>query len=421
MDKNNLTQQLQLADQRDMFNVDEKMLIDEAAEALDTEEARKTIAEYTKLGKFDSARVLFLTTITTLNEWSNNSPRWLQEVCRLVLAFCEMEQIAGNKESVQQASYRLLDLCRIPVKEIDESPIAFTIAEAMEKIVEILTKNRQYLVATALLNRILSMRIAISKKSDSIENMNKTAAVMEKMAITTHMQGHLEEAEKLFRMTLSVREAACERDNSVVQKWYKAGSMELIGDLYSVMSNHKKAYFYFGQCINILEEAKLQAARPERVIRHITSIHNKLGDVALNNNDNAQARVFYEKSLKDRKEALEKAIKKGVVDTESQTRDIVFSLLRLGDLDFREENIDLAEARLNEAVALLDIAIESNGERIKLLESYYVPLDRLIRIQAQKGNAEAHSKLIEKMSKLLRKLVSLDPDNLVYRRWFEEF
>lgn len=420
MDKNNLTQQLQLDEQREIFSVAGNS-DDGNVEGLNTEEARKAIVEYSRLGKYDSARVLFLTTIETLNDWSNNSAYWLQEVAKLVLVYCEMEQDAGNKESVQQAAYRLLDLCRNPVADIDESPIAFTISDTMEKIAELLTKNRQYLVATALYNRILSMRVAISKKSDTVINMNKTAAVMEKMAISTHMQGHLAEAEKLFRTTLAVREVACERDNSVVQKWYKAGTMELYGDLYSVMNQQKKAYYYFGQCINILDEARLQAARPERVMRHITSIRNKLGDVAMNSNDYTQARVFYQESLNARQLALEKNIRKGGTDTENATRDVVFSLLRLADLDFRETKIDEAEEKLKEAVALLDVAVEVIGEKVKLLESYYVPLDRLIRIQAQKGIAENHSSYIERMGKLLRKLVSLDPDNLTYRKWFEDF
>lgn len=421
MDKNNLTQALESADKSEIFGIENQHILGESTDSLDTEEARKMIAEYARIGNFDSARLLFLTTISVLNEWSNNSPEWLQEVSKLVLSFCEMEDSANNSESVQQAAFRLLDLCRIPVKEIDESPIAYSIADTMEKIVEILTKNRQYLIATSLLNRILSMRIAISKKSDTVSNMNKSAAIMEKMAISTHMQGHLNEAEKLFRTTLAVREAACERDDAVVQKWYKAGTLELIGDLYAVMGSPKQAYTYFGQCINILEEAKLQAVRPDRVLRHITSIRNKLGDVALNTNDYVQARIFYDESFKNRKDALTNAIDKGHADTERPTRDLVFSLLRISDLDFREGNIDQAETKLNEAIAILDNAINENGERIKLLESYYVPLDRLIRIQAQKGNASEHSRLIEKMSKLLRRLVALAPENPTYRRWFEEF
>lgn len=414
------TQAMEL--QREMFSI--PTVIDNGImvqDPIDTEEARQTIQELVRLQKYEPARMLFFTTVSALNDWSDGTAKWLLEMTMLVQVYCEMEQKANNNEAVQRASYRLLDLCRNPITAIDDSPEAPRLAEHMEKIAEILTKNRQYLVATALLNRVLHMRFSIAKRDDSLSNMNQTAVVMEKLAISTHMQGHLYEAEKIFRLTLAVRERACERDPSVVQNWYKAGTMELMGDLFSVMALPEKAYLYFGQCINILEEALAEAAKPERVLRHITSIKNKLGDVALNNSDFRQARIFYEESLRFRQESLEKLQQEGRGDTENAYRDVVFSLLRLSDLDFREAKYADSEAKLDRAVASLDKAVNELGERVKILESYYVPLDRLIRLHAQKGSASTHAGLIDRMNKLLRKLVAMAPDNPTYRKWFEDF
>lgn len=391
-----------------------------ATDPVDTSEARETITELVKLQRFEAARMLFLTTVSTLNDWNDGGAKWLLEMAQLVHIYIEMEQKANNLEAVQRGAYRLLDLCRTPLPIIDESPEAPKIADTMEKIGEILSKNRQYLIATAIYNRILSMRFSIAKREDTLNNMNQTAAVMEKLSLSTHMQGHLYEAEKLFRLTLAVRERACERDRSVVQNWYRAGTLELIGDLYSVMNMPDKAYLHFGQCINLLEKALAEAAKPDKVLRHITSIKNKLGDVALNNNDYNQARIYYEDSLRQRQGTLDKMLQEGR-DAENAYRDIAFSLLRLSDLDYREDKIDDSEKRLLTVLHLLDGAVKDLGDRVKLLESYYVPLDRLIRLQAQRGNVQSHTAYIERMNKLLRKLVALAPENPTYRKWFEDF